>query len=59
MFDTFPQWAKQLVLYASEVDPDGRVPTRPADSFVEILVLNNVAFVQNPMNHFLRIHSGL
>jgi hypothetical protein len=54
VFDTFPQWTKQLVLYASEVDPDGRVPTRPADSSVEILVLNNVAFVQNHMNHSLR-----
>ena len=54
VFDNFPPQTKQLILFASKADPDGRVPTRPVETFVEILSLNNVAFVQNHMNHFLR-----
>ena len=59
VFDNFPPQTKQLILFAFEADPDGRVPTRPVETFVEILSLNNVAFVQNHMNHFLRHTKGL
>ena len=58
MFDNFPPRTKQFILFASEVDPDGRVPTCPVETFVEILSLNNVAFVQNHMTHFLRHTKG-
>ena len=59
VFNTLPPQTKQLILFASEVDPDDRVPTRPVKTFVEILALNNVAFVRNHKNHFLQHTKGL
>jgi hypothetical protein len=34
--------------------PDGTAPTRPIMTFVEVLALSNVAFMQNHMHNFLR-----
>ncbi len=59
MFDAFPPPTKQLILFASEDGPDGRVRTRPIAAFDEILLLSNVVFVQNQMNHFLQHTKGL
>jgi hypothetical protein len=34
--------------------PDGTAPIRPIATFVEVLALSNVAFMQNHMHNFLR-----
>jgi hypothetical protein len=54
LFDYFPPTTRQLVLFASESMPDGTAPTRPITTFVEVLALLNVAFMQNHMQNFLR-----
>jgi hypothetical protein len=56
-FDAFPPTTRQLVLFASELTPNGMAPTRPIKSFMEALALTNVAFMQNHMHNFLR-HSS-
>jgi hypothetical protein len=53
-FDSFPPTTRQLVLFASEPMPDGTAPTRSIMTFVEVLALSNVAFMQNHMHNFLR-----
>jgi hypothetical protein len=53
-FDAFPPTTRQLVLFASQPMPDGTAPTRPITTFVEVLALSKVAFMQNHMHHFLR-----
>jgi hypothetical protein len=53
-FDYFPPTTLQLVLFASEPMPDGTAPTKPITTFVEVLALSNVAFMQNHMHNFLR-----
>ena len=58
-FDSFPPTTRQLVLFASELTPDGMVPTRPTRSFLEVLALTNVAFMQNHMHNFLRHSKSL
>ena len=59
LFDAFPPPTKQLILFASEAGPDGRVRTRPIAALDEILSLSNLAFVQNHMKHFLHHTKGL
>jgi hypothetical protein len=34
--------------------PDGTAPTRPITTFIKVLALSNVAFMQNHMHNFLR-----
>jgi hypothetical protein len=53
-FDAFPPTTQQLVLFASEPMPNRTVPNRPIQTFVEVLALSNVAFMQNHMHNFLR-----
>jgi hypothetical protein len=53
-FDYFPPTTRQLVLFVSEPMPDGLAPTKPTTTFVEVLALSNVAFMQNHMHNFLR-----
>jgi hypothetical protein len=57
--DSFPPTTRQLVLFASEPMPDGTAPTRPITTFVEVLELSNVAFMQNRgcAQPFVREHS--
>ncbi|KAI2502890.1 hypothetical protein MHU86_11559 [Fragilaria crotonensis] len=47
-----------MILFVSEKDALGRTPTRPVQTFADILVLSNVAYVQNHIHHFLRNTKG-
>ncbi len=58
-FDAFPPTTRQLVLFASELTPDGMAPTQPIKPFMEALALTNVAFMQNHMHNFLRHSKNL
>jgi hypothetical protein len=58
-FDTFPPTTRHLVLFASELTPDGTVPTRLIEPFIEVLALTNVAFMQNHKHNFLQHSKNL
>ena len=57
-FDSFPPSTKRMILFVSEKDALGRTPTRPVQTFADILALSNVAYVQNHIHHFLRNTKG-
>ena len=62
-FDSFPPSTKRMILLVSERDSQGGVlarpvPSRPVPSFVDILALSYVAYVQNHIHHFLRNTKG-
>ena len=57
-FDSFPPSTKRVILLVSERDSQSGVLTRPVPSFIDILALNNVAYVQNLIHHFLRNTKG-
>ncbi|KAI2511577.1 hypothetical protein MHU86_2831 [Fragilaria crotonensis] len=57
-FDLFPPSTKQIILFVSEKDALGRTPSRPVQTFADILVLSNVAYLQNHLHHFLRNTKG-
>ena len=50
----FPPTTRQLVLFATELTPDGMVPTRPIKPCMEVLALTNIAFMQNHIHNVLR-----
>ena len=57
-FDSFPPSTKQMILFVSERDVGGNVPSHPVRSFADILALSNVAYVQNHVHNFLRNTKG-
>jgi hypothetical protein len=47
-----------MILFISEQGTDGEKPSAPVSSFVELLALSNVAYVQNHIQNFLQNTKG-